>query len=498
MPPSALDLNLKHSLDLSVQRYDRDRERERERERDNAYSTHQGQEEDDDDDEDEEGIVVVGGADDEDDCPEDLQAKRPKLSVSDAEENSVDRDDDSINGVGEAASNRSENGMEQATDLAMGQAAARAGRKRKSQNPTRCTQPTAMEDDSSSDGAQEASLDLIVRKESPRPAHDDAASRQDRDQPPHSNEKPQVEEQVFRLTKEETKRHLDPKREDSSSPAWSSHAAEDSKLAVIKDEAAVKDSPSPDAESARQDAEEHEENPEQNGDRDPPSPAHSHDSYHGSSQDSDEGSYFSDGLYLGNADVPIDKDNPRRCTVCGKVFQNHFGVKTHFQNVHLKLMHKCTVDGCNAAFPSKRSRDRHSANLNLHRKLLSTSSTDKGGLLFDSASFSMAGNPQLHSEFLARLYADSAALPMAGLPLPGTEPHLLMPPLAFPGLGAFPSHLPLTANGRAGSASPTSPRSLDEELSRLPKESATSPARSKSDPGSLATSLESSRAPTTS
>lgn len=76
-------------------------------------------------------------------------------------------------------------------------------------------------------------------------------------------------------------------------------------------------------------------------------------------------------------DIPVDKDNPRRCTACGKIFQNHFGVKTHYQNVHLKLMHKCTVDGCNAAFPSKRSRDRHSANLNLHRKLLSTHS-DKG------------------------------------------------------------------------------------------------------------------------
>jgi hypothetical protein len=76
-------------------------------------------------------------------------------------------------------------------------------------------------------------------------------------------------------------------------------------------------------------------------------------------------------------EIPVDKENPRRCTACGKIFQNHFGVKTHYQNVHLKLMHKCTVDGCNAAFPSKRSRDRHSANLNLHRKLLSTHS-DKG------------------------------------------------------------------------------------------------------------------------
>ena len=38
-------------------------------------------------------------------------------------------------------------------------------------------------------------------------------------------------------------------------------------------------------------------------------------------------------------------------------------------------MHKCNIEGCNAGFPSKRSRDRHSSNLNLHRKLLSTSSS---------------------------------------------------------------------------------------------------------------------------
>ena len=84
-------------------------------------------------------------------------------------------------------------------------------------------------------------------------------------------------------------------------------------------------------------------------------------------------------------DVRLDKDSQRKCPQCGKLFQNHFGVKTHFQNVHLKLMHKCHVPGCNAAFPSKRSRDRHSANLNLHRKLLSTSSDvldDAGSLEF--------------------------------------------------------------------------------------------------------------------
>ena len=56
-------------------------------------------------------------------------------------------------------------------------------------------------------------------------------------------------------------------------------------------------------------------------------------------------------------------------------FPLHSSLKQHYQNDHLKLMHKCNIEGCNAGFPSKRSRDRHSSNLNLHRKLLSTSSS---------------------------------------------------------------------------------------------------------------------------
>lgn len=80
----------------------------------------------------------------------------------------------------------------------------------------------------------------------------------------------------------------------------------------------------------------------------------------------------SNGETVSDGDIPIDKDNPKQCVSCGKSFLNIFGVKIHYRNVHLKLMHKCTVDGCSASFPSKRSRDRHSSNLNLHRKLLST------------------------------------------------------------------------------------------------------------------------------
>lgn len=46
------------------------------------------------------------------------------------------------------------------------------------------------------------------------------------------------------------------------------------------------------------------------------------------------------------------------CEICNKTFKNPYSVKMHYRNVHLKEMHMCTVDGCNAAFPSRRSRDR--------------------------------------------------------------------------------------------------------------------------------------------
>lgn len=51
-------------------------------------------------------------------------------------------------------------------------------------------------------------------------------------------------------------------------------------------------------------------------------------------------------------------DLPHHCEICQKTFKNPFNVKLHYQNVHLKDMHTCTVEGCNAAFPSRRSRDR--------------------------------------------------------------------------------------------------------------------------------------------
>ncbi|XP_040153469.1 uncharacterized protein LOC120894751 [Anopheles arabiensis] len=157
----------------------------------------------------------------------------------------------------------------------------------------------------------------------------------------------------------------------------------------------------------------------------PPSPARSRSPSPPTCQDheledsDDNVDYCEEGNCFSDPDVPLDKDNPKKCSACGKLFQNHFAVKTHYQNVHLKLLHKCNIDGCNAAFPSKRSRDRHASNLNLHRKLLSTTADSNETVLpmekhqqqqyTGAATFPGSALP---AEFLARLYADSQKFPM--------------------------------------------------------------------------------------
>ncbi|XP_072215962.1 zinc finger protein basonuclin-2 isoform X2 [Excalfactoria chinensis] len=91
--------------------------------------------------------------------------------------------------------------------------------------------------------------------------------------------------------------------------------------------------------------------------------------------------------------------DPKICYVCKKSFKSSYSVKLHYRNVHLKEMHVCTVAGCNAAFPSRRSRDRHSANINLHRKLLTKELDDMG---LDSSQPSLSKD--LRDEFLVKIY----------------------------------------------------------------------------------------------
>ncbi|KAM3590550.1 uncharacterized protein V6R79_011680 [Siganus canaliculatus] len=52
------------------------------------------------------------------------------------------------------------------------------------------------------------------------------------------------------------------------------------------------------------------------------------------------------------------------CGVCGKSFYDKGTLKIHYNAVHLKIKHRCTVAGCSMVFSSLRSRNRHSANPN--------------------------------------------------------------------------------------------------------------------------------------
>ncbi len=52
------------------------------------------------------------------------------------------------------------------------------------------------------------------------------------------------------------------------------------------------------------------------------------------------------------------------CSACEKTFYDKGTLKIHYNAVHLKIKHKCTIEGCNMVFSSLRSRNRHSANPN--------------------------------------------------------------------------------------------------------------------------------------
>lgn len=69
--------------------------------------------------------------------------------------------------------------------------------------------------------------------------------------------------------------------------------------------------------------------------------------------------------------------SPTTCHVCQKVYSNKGTFRAHYKTVHLRLLHKCKVPGCNTSFSSVRSRNRHSQNPNLHKNLtVCTGTTD--------------------------------------------------------------------------------------------------------------------------
>nr|XP_017495179.2 zinc finger protein basonuclin-1 [Manis javanica] len=74
--------------------------------------------------------------------------------------------------------------------------------------------------------------------------------------------------------------------------------------------------------------------------------------------------------HMGQHTLARPKEEDRfQCDICKKTFKNACGVKTHHRSMHAKETHVCTVEGCQAAFPSRRGRDRHSSNLTVHQKV---------------------------------------------------------------------------------------------------------------------------------
>lgn len=91
-----------------------------------------------------------------------------------------------------------------------------------------------------------------------------------------------------------------------------------------------------------------------------------------------------------------------QCNVCFKTFCDKGALKIHFSAVHLKEMHKCTVEGCIMMFSSRRSRNRHSANPNpkLHSPYLRRKISAYDGRSLRPSSFNGPLMPDLNPRML--------------------------------------------------------------------------------------------------
>ena len=86
-----------------------------------------------------------------------------------------------------------------------------------------------------------------------------------------------------------------------------------------------------------------------------------------------------------------------RCNVCFKTFCDKGALKIHFSAVHLREMHKRSVEGCTMMFSSRRSRNRHSANPNpkLHSTNLRRKISPHDGRSFQARTMFFPPGPQV-------------------------------------------------------------------------------------------------------
>lgn len=121
------------------------------------------------------------------------------------------------------------------------------------------------------------------------------------------------------------------------------------------------------------------------------------------------------------------------CNACGKTFYDKGTLKIHYNAVHLKIKHRCTIEGCNMVFSSLRSRNRHSANPNprLHMPML-RNNRDKDLIRATSG----AATPVIAST-KSNLTLTSPGRPPMGFTTPPLDPVLQNPlpsQLVFPAL----------------------------------------------------------------
>ncbi|XP_008421036.1 zinc finger protein basonuclin-2 isoform X6 [Poecilia reticulata] len=122
------------------------------------------------------------------------------------------------------------------------------------------------------------------------------------------------------------------------------------------------------------------------------------------------------------------------CNACGKTFYDKGTLKIHYNAVHLKIKHRCTIEGCNMVFSSLRSRNRHSANPNprLHMPML-RNNRDKDLIRANSTT----GTPVISSSKNGSFTLTSPGRPPLGFTTPPVDPMLQSPlqsPLVFPSL----------------------------------------------------------------
>lgn len=112
-----------------------------------------------------------------------------------------------------------------------------------------------------------------------------------------------------------------------------------------------------------------------------------------------------------------------RCNVCFKTFCDKGALKIHFSAVHLREMHKCTVDGCTMMFSSRRSRNRHSANPNpkLHSTNMRRKISPHDGRSFSSRTMyfhppapPQMMYPQMPSQFMNQTQSSASPSMMSG------------------------------------------------------------------------------------